>query len=352
MSRVLTRPMFRLGGSASGITSGLDSAKLNASRKNFSNGGDAYKEGLRNRVTAAKEVLDEFSPQQRGMMPGSVSSFLTNFGLNLLSQSPTGNIFSTAATAAKQPFQQFQGVRAAEVEQQRRLNQAILGDAMETLSEEKQAQHEGKKSYDPGAAAKIADLTEKSYLRQLELTKRQEELEAKEILTEAEEDELETIGATLKGIASTIDRLEDKKTFLEKLDMAGEDAKSRFWDMVDDFEKEGLSFQEALQKAQEIWEPRLKEGGRVGKQLGGEVSFQEDVEVEKPVGNQMQAASVQNLDYATLRARLPQEIGDDIVQLLAQSEEALTEFANIRTQEDVDQFNTEFNVNLVLPQEV
>jgi len=189
MSRVLTRPMFRLGGSASGITSGLDSAKLNASRKNFSNGGDAYKEGLRNRVTAAKEVLDEFSPQQRGMMPGSVSSFLTNFGLNLLSQSPTGNIFSTAATAAKQPFQQFQGVRAAEVEQQRRLNQAILGDAMETLSEEKQAQHEGKKSYDPGAAAKIADLTEKSYLRQLELTKRQEELEAKEILTEAEEDE-------------------------------------------------------------------------------------------------------------------------------------------------------------------
>jgi hypothetical protein len=66
----------------------------------------------------------------------------------------------------------------------------------------------------------------------------------------------------------------------------------------------------------------------------------------------MQAASVQNLDYATLRSRLPQEIGDDIVQLLAQSEEALTEFANIRTQEDVDQFNTEFNVNLVLPQEV
>ena len=86
--------------------------------------------------------------------------------------------------------------------------------------------------------------------------------------------------------------------------------------------------------------------------MGGEVSFQEDVEVEKPVGSQTQAASVQNLDYATLRARLPQEIGDDIVQLLAQSEEALTEFANIRTQEDVDQFNTEFNVNLVLPQEV
>ena len=207
-------------------------------------------------------IYDKYAPPQRGGMPGSVSSFLTNFGLNLLSQSPTGNIFSTAATAAKQPFQQFQGVRAAEVEQQRRLNQAILGDAMETLSEEKQAQHEGKKSYDPGAAAKIADLTEKSYLRQLELTKRQEELEAKEILTEAEEDELETIGATLKGIASTIDRLEDKKTFLEKLDMAGEDAKSRFWDMVDDFEKEGLSFQEALQKARKSFSNHKDKNGK------------------------------------------------------------------------------------------
>ncbi len=40
MNRTLRRPMFRTGGSAEGITSGLDVPKLNASRQNFENGGD------------------------------------------------------------------------------------------------------------------------------------------------------------------------------------------------------------------------------------------------------------------------------------------------------------------------
>ena len=33
----------------------------------------------------------------------NLGQFLTQFGLNLLSQSPTGNIFQTAATAAQEP---------------------------------------------------------------------------------------------------------------------------------------------------------------------------------------------------------------------------------------------------------
>ena len=94
------------------------------------------------------------------------------------------------------------------------------------------------------------------------------------------------------------------------------------------------------------------EGGRIGKALGGDVSFEEEVEVEEPNPTRTAASSVQNLDYATLRARLPQEINDSIVKLLSESEEALTQFANIRTQEDVDQFNSQFSVNLVLPAEV
>ena len=94
------------------------------------------------------------------------------------------------------------------------------------------------------------------------------------------------------------------------------------------------------------------EGGRIGKAMGGDVSFEEEIEVEEPIPTRTAASSVQNLDYATLRARLPQEINDSIVKLLSQSEEALTQFANIRTQEDVDQFNSQFSVNLVLPAEV
>jgi len=38
--------------------------------------------------------------------------------------------------------------------------------------------------------------------------------------------------------------------------------------------------------------------------------------------------------------------------LISQSAEALEDFAMIQTQQDVDNFNTKYNVNLVLPQEV
>ena len=57
------------------------------------------------------------------------------------------------------------------------------------------------------------------------------------------------------------------------------------------------------------------------------------------------------MDFSTLRARLPQEIGDDVVKLIAASPEALEDFATIATQQDVDLFNQKYSVNLVLPQE-
>ena len=52
-----------------------------------------------------------------------------------------------------------------------------------------------------------------------------------------------------------------------------------------------------------------------------------------------------------LRARLPATITDDIVILLSQSGQALEDFATIQTQQDVDNFNTKYNVNLILPSE-
>ena len=61
--------------------------------------------------------------------------------------------------------------------------------------------------------------------------------------------------------------------------------------------------------------------------------------------------TVENLDYNTLRNRLPKEITDDIVQLLANSQQALADFAYIKTQLDVNDFNVKYGVNLVLPPE-
>jgi len=87
MNRVLKRPMFRIGGSAgTGITSGLDQPQKMA------NGGrTGYQQGSMPSFQAAG-------------LPG----FLTGFGLNLLATPPQGNIFQTAATAARDPFNQLQ----------------------------------------------------------------------------------------------------------------------------------------------------------------------------------------------------------------------------------------------------
>ena len=57
------------------------------------------------------------------------------------------------------------------------------------------------------------------------------------------------------------------------------------------------------------------------------------------------------MTFEELRARLPETITDDIVILLSHSAQALEDFATIQTQQDVDNFNTKYNVNLVLPAE-
>ena len=62
-------------------------------------------------------------------MPGSASSFLTSFGLNLLATPPRGNIFQTAAVAAQDPFKQFQE-QSTKISDRRQLDQAILGDVI------------------------------------------------------------------------------------------------------------------------------------------------------------------------------------------------------------------------------
>jgi hypothetical protein len=59
---------------------------------------------------------------------------------------------------------------------------------------------------------------------------------------------------------------------------------------------------------------------------------------------------VQKLSFEEIRNRLPKEITDDIVRLIANSSEALQDFAYIKTQQDVNQFNVKYGVNLVLPQ--
>ena len=58
-----------------------------------------------------------------------------------------------------------------------------------------------------------------------------------------------------------------------------------------------------------------------------------------------------DISYEELRARLPQEVSDEVVRLLANSPEALEDFAVIQTEQDIANFNKKYGVNLVLPAE-
>jgi hypothetical protein len=112
MSRVLKRPMFRMGGSTenSGIMDGM--------RSRYDNGG------------SVDEMLKELDKKAPAPSFGR-GQFLTDFGLNLLATPPQGNIFQTAAVAARDPFARFQQNRAASAANRRQIMATLLGQKRE-----------------------------------------------------------------------------------------------------------------------------------------------------------------------------------------------------------------------------
>ena len=100
MSRFLHRPMFRRGGSTGeGITSGL------APRQRYEEAGA---------VGGDLRSADFKTQSTERPRDSSRSDFLINFGLDLASRSPQGNILQTAAASAREPFKQFQATTAAQ----------------------------------------------------------------------------------------------------------------------------------------------------------------------------------------------------------------------------------------------
>ena len=94
------------------------------------------------------------------------------------------------------------------------------------------------------------------------------------------------------------------------------------------------------------------EGGipnRVERQMGtpmtGEQPMANPMSVErKDVA--METEGQGNDAYAILRARLPQEIPDDVVKLIAYNKAAFADFASINNQEDVSSFNQKYGVSM------
>ena len=361
MNRTLKRPMFRMGGSANtGITSGLDKP-----RQGYKNPGLVDFFPTKEEFSQAKEMF----PQYPEIRPGEATSrFLTSFGLDLLGRSPTGNIFQTAALSAKGPTEQLY----KDIDERRLMKSASEADLFKTLITAKGE-----------ALSGMGDDLTKTY-SQIEIGKQiksdianiaklETELQNKNLSPE----EVQIKDLELKQTRANLNFLRKSNPIVESLldNKLLRDGyiNAIIAELVTDKEKYPKGYEEKniyrdatllFNKEMELLSaggvsPRENEadGGRAGYKMGtppGGITDVATVNINTP-GMQAQEAMPMDqepkIDFETLRARLPREISDDIVQLIAASPEAMEDFATIATQQDVDQFNKKYNVNLVLPQE-
>ena len=134
MHRVLRRPMFRIGGVAEGITSGLDNPQLTASRPAYNRGRVVNPGGYAgDEIDRALKSMEDERVQKfiRGERRPQWPQFLTSMGLDLLTRPKSGNIFQQVAASAKDPYAQMMATRGARGAQEDKLSAALLGDVMD-----------------------------------------------------------------------------------------------------------------------------------------------------------------------------------------------------------------------------
>ena len=358
MNRTLRRPMFRMGGAAEGITSGLD-------RKPFQQGTDPYDRALKT-TERFRADMDKFKGETQPMMPGGLPNFLTSFGLNLLATPPRGNIFQTAAVAAQDPFKQFQAVQLAERQDTRDQLTDMFGTALasEYDLEAQRIKADAKTDDDrktPEVERGIIETAQnnifaaRDILNNPDSTKEQKQqaertikvnqnVLVKELGVPAEYAAIissaELFDAEMTSVVATHNAKQEElaKDYLEKNPDAIPTEVLKMFPQVEDGSAEARALTIKDLRARFFY----AEGGRAGFKLGTEPKMMESV-AEQPKGE------VQDLSYTELRARLPQEISNDIVMLLANSKQALLDFANIQTTEDIASFNQQYDVNLSMP---
>jgi len=364
--RTLRRPMFRIGGSAEeGITSGL------APRTRYEHGGDHENDVFGRKIGDVlggdmtlgqlRELSKQMAYKPRGT---NVYDFLTEFGLNIASATPQGNIISTAAAAAKKPYSKFL-TRKGEAEASKYVSES---DMFKTLIKAGATAYgdtglagkteQWKMEQIPGLVNSIANL---DAIPEEDRTREQKnQLESDRIKLRRLEKEdpfvawflsQEKIGLGLfKDIKGKL-IIEDAQSKTPKYDPElGEDDPQLIMDAFIEFRKQ-------------VRELRAT-GGRVGYQGGGaegvvstggyDTTGRPAYDMEggfQPSNIPGMPEELGDVSYEELRARLPQEVSDEVVRLLANSAEALEDFATIQTEQDISNFNKKYGVNLVLPAE-
>jgi len=360
MNRVLKRPMFRMGGAAEGITSGLD-------RKPLANGTDPYDRAMKTTERFMTD-MDKFRGETPAFAPSAFPGFLTQFGLNLLSTPPQGNIFQTAATAAKDPFQTFQAATLKRQQDEVDRRDDIFGTA---LASEYDLEAQKIKNLKEGADGRKTAEVEADLIKNAQT----KIFEARDILKDdnATDDQKKKANQTIKINQNILQKelgvpieysviISSPELFDPEMTAIVENYNDSQLKKMEEYAKNNPDVDEmtikdmfplmvdASVEARMLTIETLRErfgfasGGRAGFKLGTEPKMMESVAEQKK-----ETGEVQDLSYTELRARLPQEISNDIVMLLANSKQALLDFANIQTTEDIASFNQQYDVNLSMP---
>jgi len=343
MSRILRRPMFRGGKVSSygkGIASGLG-------RPGYDNGGevlDIYK--------SVEEQIPAYQPQ--GLSTGDYLR-IASAGLDILGRPSEGGGIRGAFATASQPLSKLGVDLGTSIDTREAKGRERRDDLVKAVTageiDLKGARLRSRTRVDAvkGYLDEIYDLKRKAAAGD---TAKLAEIEA-DYQTKFEN--FVVAGLDLSDILNIV---------------RGDEVQERIFDAAESsLEAKGISkddpkFAEKLIiEATRITQEYAKDLQK-GFAEGGPVTMTEDVNVmrQTPAGitdvnmsetetvSPTEAAPMQ-LTYDQLRARLPREIGDEIVRLLANSYEALADFASIATQADVDNFNVKYGVELVLPQE-
>ena len=341
MTRVLKRPMFRLGGPANeGITSGL------APRRGYATdqaGGLVDPRDLKV-SDLDKLTIGQMQDVSRSPRGGDLSKFLIDFGLDIASATPSGSIFSTAAQSAKAPYERFQGRKAARAETEADMFSTLFKGATEAHG----AGKAGKGWLKQWEFQQIPKLNNEIAALQKKIesgTLSGEELEQAERDLRSAEDQLNNI-VTLDPVTKIWLESDRGEAWIEGIlqelwqaDLQSDDPK------YTSEEDPKLSLDAKNEAIKRLKRSGSATGGRVGYQAAGSVmgdAIQSTPTMPEELGD---------ISYEELRSRLPQEVSDEIVRLLANSAEALEDFATIQTEQDIANFNKKYGVNLVLPAE-